>query len=147
MVFSIEQLGLLGLFLNTFLSASILPFPSEPGILLAAKFFNSYSVFIVAVIGGFIGAVSNYYIGLKGLHNFLVKREPEKEKKAQKLLDKYGSIVLLAAPWIPFIGDPIMIVVGALRMDFKKFALLAIAARVIKTAALIFFSIKLFSGF
>ncbi len=146
MVFSIEQLGLLGLFLNTILSASILPLPSEPSILLAAKFFNSYSVFIVAVIGGFIGAVSNYYIGLKGLHNFLVKREPKKEREAQKLLDKYGSLVLLAAPWIPFVGDPIMIVVGALRMDFKKFALLAIVARVVKTAALIFFSVSLFGS-
>lgn len=132
--------------MNAILSASILPLPSEPSIILAAKFFNSYSVFIVAAIGGFIGAISNYYIGLKGLHNFLVKREPEKEKKAQKLLDKYGSLVLLAAPWIPFIGDPLMIVVGALRMDFKKFALLAIVARAIKTAALIFFSVSLFGS-
>jgi len=146
MVFSIEQFGLAGLFLNTILSASIFPLPSEPSILLAASFFNIYSVFIVAVIGGFIGAVSNYYIGLKGLHNFLVKREPKKEKEAQKLLDKYGNAVLLAAPWIPFIGDPLMIVVGALRMDFKKFALLAFAARVIKTAALIFFSVSLFGS-
>ena len=146
MVFSIEQFGLAGLFLNTILSASIFPLPSEPSILLAASFFNIYSVFIVAVIGGFIGAVSNYYIGLKGLHKFLVKREPKKEKEAQKLLDKYGNAVLLAAPWIPFIGDPLMIVVGALRMDFKKFALLAFAARVIKTAALIFFSVSLFGS-
>jgi len=77
----------------------------------------------------------------------LAKREPKKEKEARKLLDKYGSLVLLAAPWIPFIGDPIMIVVGALRMDFKKFAMLTFVARAIKTAALIFFSVKLFSGF
>ncbi len=146
MIFSIEQLGLVGLFLNTVLSASILPLPSEPSILLAAKFFNIYSVFIVTVIGGFIGAVSNYYIGLKGLHNFFVKREPKKEKEAQKLLDRYGSLVLLAAPWIPFVGDPIMIVVGALKMNFKKFALLAIVARAIKTAALIFFSVSLFGS-
>src|SRR3989338_2220707 len=89
MVFSIEQLGLLGLFLNTILSASIFPLPSEPSILLAANFFNIYSVFIVAVIGGFIGAVLNYYIGLKGLHNFLANREPKKEKEARKIFQKF----------------------------------------------------------
>lgn len=147
MVFSVEQLGLFGLFLNTLLSASILPFPAEPGILLAAKFFDVWNVFFVATIGGFIGSLTNYFIGLKGLHGFLIERKPKEEKKAQRVFEKYGSAILLAAPWIPFIGDPLMIVAGALRMDFRKFALLSLIARIIKTAALIFFSVKLFSGF
>ncbi len=147
MVFSIEELGLIGLFLNTILSASIFPLPSEPAILLATKFFSATSVFLVATIGGFLGALTNYFIGLKGIHGFLVERKPKEEKKAQELFDKYGPAILLAAPWIPFIGDPLMIIAGALKMDFRKFALLALVARTIKTAALVFFSIKLFAGF
>lgn len=143
MVFSVEQLGLLGLFLNTFLSASIFPFPSEPSVLLAAKFFNSTSVFIVALVGGFLGGLTNYFIGLKGIRNFLVKRNPKEEKKAQKIFETYGSLVLMAAPWIPFVGDPLMIVAGALKMDFKKYSILIFIARAIKTAALVFFSISI----
>ncbi len=145
MVFSIEQLGLLGLFLNTFLSASILPLPSEPGILLAANVFEKNLVFLVAVIGGLLGAITNYYIGLKGLHGFLIKRDPKAEKKAQDILDKYGVPVLVVAPWIPFVGDPLMIIAGALRMDSGKFIVVALVGRAIKTAALIFFSVALFS--
>ncbi len=147
MVFSVEELGLIGLFLNTILSASIFPLPSEPAILLAAKFFDGFTVFSVAVVGGFLGSLTNYFIGLKGIHGFLVERKPKEEKKAQEVFNKYGSAILLLAPWIPFIGDPLMIVAGALKMDFRKFAVLAFVARVIKTAALVFFSIKLFSGF
>lgn len=143
-MFSFEQLGLIGLFLNTFLAASILPLPSEPYIVLAAASFNPWNVFIISVVGGVLGAVTNYYIGLKGLHNFLVKRNPKRERRAQYILKKYGLFVLLAAPWIPFIGDPLVIGVGALRMEPKRFLLLITVARMIKTAALIFLSMSLF---
>jgi len=145
MVFSIEQLGLVALFANTFLAASIVPFPSEPSIILATKFFNPESVFLVALVGGFLGNLTNYFIGLKGLHNFLVKREPGKEKRAQEIFGKYGYFALLVAPWVPFLGDPINIVAGALRMDFKKFLLVTFAARVIKTSAIVYLSAALFS--
>ena len=145
MVFSIEQLGLIGLFVNTFLAASIVPFPSEPSIILATKFFNPESVLLVALIGGFLGNLTNYFIGLKGLHKFLVKREPDKEKKAQKIFGKYGYFAILIAPWVPFLGDPINIVAGALRMDFKKFLFVSFVARIVKTSAVVYFSAALFS--
>ena len=145
MVFSIEQLGLAAVFPNPFLAGSIVPFPSEPSIILATKFFNPESVLLVSLIGGFLGNLTNYFIGLKGLHNFLVKREPGKEKNAQKIFDKYGYFALLIAPWVPFLGDPINIVAGALRMEFRKFLLITFVARVIKTSAVVYLSAVLFS--
>lgn len=143
-MFSVEELGLLGLFANAFLAASILPFPSEPSILLAATFFNPWSVFLIAVVGGVLGAITNYYIGLKGLHGFIARRNPGKERKAQRMFSRYGALVLLAAPWIPFIGDPMIIAVGALKMEFRKFLLLITVSRILKTAALVFLSTALF---
>ena len=139
-----DLFGLLILFANALLSASILPFPSEPAILLAAVVFDPFVVFAVAVTGGVIGAITNYYIGLKGLHNFLARRSPEKERKAQRMFDRYGSLVMIAAPWIPFVGDPLMIVAGALKMDFRKFLALITISRILKTAALVFLSVSLF---
>lgn len=147
MVFSIEQLGLIGLFANTFLAASIIPFPSEPSIVLATKFFTPVNVFLVSLLGGLLGSITNYFIGLKGLHGWLVKRDRKKEEEAQKIFKKYGYTVLLIAPWIPFVGDPLIIVAGALRMNFKEFLTVAFIARIVKTGALVFFSVKLFSGF
>ncbi|HLC51296.1 MAG TPA: VTT domain-containing protein [archaeon] len=134
----VSDLGLLGLFIITALSASIFPFPSEPQILAAAIFLNPGMVFIVAVAGGVLGSAINYFIGLKGVHGFLVKRDAKAEKKAQKVFGRWGPLVLLVAPWIPFIGDPMTIVAGALRMELKKFFLLVILSRIIKTAVLVF---------
>jgi len=144
-MFSVEQLGLLGLFANTFLAASILPLPSEPSIVLAAGFFTPWSVFTVSVVGGVLGAITNYFIGLKGLSNFLIKRNPKSEARARSMFGKYGALVLLVAPWVPFVGDPLIIIAGALRMESKKFLLLITVARIIKTAALIFFGRYLLS--
>ncbi len=140
-----EQFGLVGVFFNAFLAASIVPFPSEPIILLAATQFDPWSVFLVSVIGGVLGAVTNYYIGLKGLSNFFARRSPKSEKRAREMFGKYGYLVLLAAPWVPFVGDPLVIVAGVLRMDFRRFLALITVARIIKTAVLVFLSMGLFS--
>ncbi len=141
----VEDFGLIGLFLNTFLSASILPLPAEPAIIVASGLFNPTTVFILSVIGGVLGSLTIYYIGLKGVHGFLVKRDPEKEKMAQKWFGKYGPIVVVFGPWVPVVGDPLLIVAGALRMDIKLFLTYATIGRIMKNALLIFFSAALFS--
>lgn len=133
----LSELGLLGLLFTTFLSASIVPFPSEPAVVLAATIFNPVLVFIITFIGYVLGGVTNYYIGFKGLHNFFVRRSPKQEKKAQKLFNKWGTAVLLVSPWIPFIGDPLLIVAGVLNMNFKKFLLVSSIAKAIKIIVLI----------
>jgi len=117
----IENYGLIGVFAATALSDSIVPIPAWPAIGAAALFLNPFLVFIFAFAGSMLGMTTNYYIGLKGIHGFLVKRKPKAEKKAQKWFHKYGVYALLFLTWIPFIGDPLTIVAGALKMPFKKF--------------------------
>lgn len=129
--------GLVGLLFITTLSSSIVPFPSEPAIVLAATIYNPVLVFVISLIGYVIGGITNYYIGLKGLHNFFVRRSPKDEKKAQRLFDKWGPAVLIIAPWIPFIGDPLLIIAGVLKMRFKKFILYSTIGKIIKILALI----------
>jgi membrane protein YqaA with SNARE-associated domain len=133
---SLIELGVLGLFIATFVSASIVPMPSEPFIIGAAVVLGPVITFIVSLIGGVLGAITNYYIGLKGIHKF-VERNVKNEKKAQKWFDRWGAPILLAAPWIPFIGDPLIIVAGTLEMPFKKFLVYNSVARAIKNALLV----------
>ncbi len=128
---------LIGLLLGCFLSSSILPLPSEPLIMLIAKVQPAIYVFIFALIGSVGGAMLNYVIGIKGI-KWLVKRESEKEKKLEMWFSKYGIFVLLAVPWIPFVGDPLTIVAGALKMDLKKFIFWITIGKAIKISVVIY---------
>ena len=130
------DLGAIGLLIATFLSAYIIPYPAEPLIVAAVAFLGPISTFTVSFVGGLLGALSNYYIGLKGVHRAVVRWE-EKEKKAQRWFAKWGSPIIIVAPWIPFIGDPMIIAAGTLQMPLKRFLTYAVIGRVIKTAALV----------
>ncbi len=148
----------INLFIAALLSASIIPLPSEPAILFSLKAlaterlatdpssvaFVPIEIFVIAVVGGILGSVSNYYIGYKGIHNWLAKRDPKAEKKAENLINKYGFSVLLLAPWIPFAGDPLLIVAGALEMNFFRFFVWALVARMVKVAAFLYLGIEFF---
>ncbi|MEM4255142.1 MAG: VTT domain-containing protein [Candidatus Norongarragalinales archaeon] len=134
-----QNYGLGGLFLVLFFSASLLPFPSEPILVLALKLWSAEQIFFVTLAASTIAAFINYLVGLKGFHTFLAKRDPKGEKKAEKLFEKYGWPVLLASPWIPFIGDLMPVVAGTLNMDWRKFLAVIIVARAIKTIAVLWF--------
>ena len=119
----IENYGLLGIFIGTFLSYSILPLPSEPILILGINFFNPYAVLFVSLLGSTLGSISNYFIGLRGIRTFLIKRASKKEKKARKLFKKWGPISIVLFSWLPIIGDPLFIIAGTLKMKFWKFLL------------------------
>ena len=136
--------GLIGLFLVCFFSASVLPFPSEPIIVIAAKFFDPISILAVVLVSSTIAAYINYWVGYRGLHPFLVKREEQEEHKAEKWIRKWGAPILLASPWIPFIGDLFPVAAGALKMPARTFLFWIITARIIKTLAVIGFALGLF---
>ncbi len=138
--------GLLGLFAIAFLSASLLPFPSEPVIILATKYFDPLVIILVVTIASTLAAFINYYVGFKGLRHFLVKRDKQSENKAEKWFKKWGAPVLIASPWIPFIGDLFPVAAGTLKMDWKKFLAYIIIARVVKTAAVILIAMQVFSA-
>lgn len=140
----LQQYGLLGLFLVLFFSASLLPFPSEPFLILGLKIWSAETIFVVTVVASTLAALINYAVGLKGVHTFLVKRDPKGEHKAEKLFEKWGWPVLLASPWLPFVGDLLPLVAGTLNMDWRKFLVVIIIGRAIKTVAVLWFGQALF---
>lgn len=123
--------GYTGLFLASFLAATVLPFGSEwIVVLLISRDFNAFTVVVVASIGNFLGACTSYYIGLKGrsyIEKFL-RTEPEDIKKAEVYFSKYGSYVLLFT-WLPFIGDALTVVSGLLRLKFSIFSILVFTGK------------------
>lgn len=122
--------GYLGLFLATFLSATIVPFPSE-GILIGMYTlgFNSVPVIIVATIGNVLGSAINYLIGYWGSSDKVINRlkiNKEKLHSWEEKFAKWGMYLGLIA-WVPIIGDPMVIALGFLRVpSFGLFVMITI---------------------
>ncbi len=117
-MFNLESLGLLGLFIGTFLAATILPFSSDAlyiAVLAATK--DPIGCLAVGTVGNWLGSVVTYWIGWIGRWEwiekwFKVKRETLEKQKVK--IDKYGVWLALLA-WIPIIGDVIAIALGFYR--------------------------------
>ncbi|WP_300460235.1 YqaA family protein [Desulfobacula sp.] len=116
-----------GLFLASFLAATVLPFSSEVvlGILLRHDFSPSAMVFI-ATSGNVLGSVVNYGLGILGtrmvFHKFF-RRSGRETGRAGRRFKKYGVFSLLFA-WVPVIGDPLTVAAGILKVNFIVFLLL-----------------------
>ncbi|WP_299982067.1 YqaA family protein [Desulfobacula sp.] len=116
-----------GLFLASFLAATILPFSSEVvlGYLLAHDY-SPYVTVFAATSGNVLGAVVNYGLGVLGsrivLHKVFSIATLEIEK-AEHRFKRYGVFSLLFA-WVPIIGDPLTVAAGILKIHFGLFLLL-----------------------
>lgn len=117
-MFNLESLGLLGLFIGTFLAATILPFSSDAlyiAVLATTK--DPIGCLAVGTVGNWLGSVVTYWMGWIGRWEwiekwFKVKRETLEKQKVK--IDKYGVWLALLA-WIPIIGDVIAIALGFYR--------------------------------
>jgi len=145
-----QEYGIIGLFLNSLLSATALPLPTE--ILTSALLIGGESIFLVAialVAGSIVGGVLNYSIGFGGSELFKkigrksnVKKHVEKpvekqEKKHNKLLNRFGWGAIFFAAWIPVVGDLMLISAGIKKMKFKKFLIVMISGKIVKTSIVV----------
>lgn len=111
--------GLPALFFLSLLAATLLPVGSEW--LLIALILQGVpvsQVVAVATLGNVLGACVTYGIGIWGSGFFMTKllRVDEKHTaRAMELYHRYGTISLLFA-WLPFVGDPLCLVAGILRL-------------------------------
>lgn len=135
------SLGFTGLFLITFLSATILTFPSEFFlILMLSNGFDPVTCLIVATIGNSLGSLTNYGIGRLGNPNWLKRigmNEAKLEKRKQQI-QKYGSWLALIS-WVPIIGDPLMIALGYFRAPFLKTASLMVISKFLRYLCIVGF--------
>ena len=112
------ELGYLGLFIATFLEATVIPFSSEivlAGMLAAG--FDGFGVTAVATVGNTMGGMSSFYVGYLGKWNWIERKfrvPKEKVFRFKSWIDKYGSLTAFFC-WLPFIGDILAIALGVFR--------------------------------
>jgi len=127
-----SELGYLGLFVASFLAATILPLSSE--VVLTALLLSGVSpalLVAVATTGNVLGSCLNYALGYWGSKEIIkrwLKMSEEDFVKAEQRFVKYGMFSLLFA-WVPIIGDPITVVAGVLRVRLAWFVALVTAGK------------------
>lgn len=114
------EYGYIGLFLASFLAATILPFGSEfvfAGLL--AMGMNAWGCVIVASVGNWLGGMTNYYLGRLGKVEWIekyLKVDRGKIEKMQQWLEGKGAIMAFFS-FMPIVGDVIALALGYMRAN------------------------------
>ena len=129
------EFGYVGLFIASFLAATIIPLSSE--VVLSFLLLNNLDPIIlvsVATFGNVLGSLVNYAIGLWGSIFFIrkvLKISEDEFVKAKQKFQKYGVFSLLFA-WVPVIGDPLTVVAGVLKINILIFFILVTSGKLIR---------------
>lgn len=125
-------MDLAGLFLWSFLAATVLPLGAEPA--LAAIVIRREAValpVIVATIGNYLGACTTYGLAWAATRAITSGRESRRLERATRLVAKYGAPALLLS-WVPLLGDAVVAAAGAARMRFLPFSLWTVAGKALR---------------
>ena len=133
------------LFLAAFAGATLLPLSSEVafGATILANPANAMILLLVATVGNSLGITFNFFLGrgLLRLRLFQKLIDNPKLDSAKALSEKFGPYVIYLS-WLPVIGDPITLYLGATKMTFLRFALIGFTLR-FSRYYLIYFLLKL----
>lgn len=127
--------GLLGLFLASFLAATVVPFSSEALLsFLIANGTDVTSAVLVASAGNWLGGMSSYAIGYLGKWEWIekylrVKRETI-EKWHNRLYNRGAIFAFLS--WVPAVGDICAVGLGVLRTNVWITAVSMLAGKLLR---------------
>jgi len=136
----VDELSLWGLFVSSFVSATLFPGGSEV-VLAALGHSHQYSpgtLLGVATLGNTLGGMSTWLLGW-----LLAKRYPldqprrASQQRAIAHLKNWGNPLLLLS-WLPIVGDPLCFAAGWLRMNAVLSALFIGAGKAARYAVILF---------
>lgn len=138
-----EEYGLLGLFLATFASSTILPLPSEAVVatFIALKY-NPYLILIVASVGNVLGSVTTYALGYFGLTKVLEKFSKIDEGKVRYFRQKshkHGALLSFLS-FLPFFGDIFTLALGLAKYNIYRCIFFITLGKTLRYALIIFFA-------
>jgi membrane protein YqaA with SNARE-associated domain len=126
------EYNLWGLFLASFLAATVVPFSSEAVLsVLIASGTGIKSAILVATAGNCLGGMSSFAIGYLGKWEWIEKYLRVKRESIEKWHDrlyKRGAFFAFFS-WVPFVGDVFSVGLGLLRANILITALSMLAGR------------------
>ena len=134
----VRDYGLPGLFASSFIGSTIfVPFSTEVAMsVLVVAGVSKVGILAVATLGSVCGTMVNYYIGYQGLRlagRYVRERDI---KRARDIMNRYGWLGVFGVLAVPVSlpVDPLTILCGASRMDFREFTAVVLAAKLVKYA-------------
>lgn len=132
--------GLAGLFVASFLAATVLPFSSELVLLgMAAAGWSPLQLLVVASAGNWLGGMSSYALGHLGDPDRLrkwLRVEVTRADRWRRRVAAYGPWAALGC-WLPVVGDVIAVALGLGRSPLVATALLMLAGKAARYAVLL----------
>jgi len=129
------EYGYIGVFIASFLAATILPFSSEvvlTGVLLGGAMY--WPCMIAAILGNFLGGMTCYWIGMIGKVEWIKKYlrlDISKLERIQKKIKNKGAWVGFFV-FLPGIGDFIAVALGFVRANVWMVAAFMFAGKAIR---------------
>lgn len=134
------SLGYLGLFVSSFLAATLIPFASE-GVLAALIIGGGDPLLslLIATLGNSLGTATNYWIGMLAKPEQIREkiRNPARFDRFSQAIHKWG-VWLSVLCWIPVFGDPLAIMLGFFRISFLPFIILVITSKFLRYLVVIY---------
>ena len=132
---SFLELGLLGLFISSFIAATIIPFSSE--LVLSFLLANEYPLemcLFIATLGNWLGGISSYGLGRLGEWTYIkyfTGLDKTKIKKVREKVNKWKSPLAFFC-WLPLIGDIFAVGLGFYKINFIKVGLWMFIGKMIR---------------
>jgi len=134
------QAGYPGLFIVSFLAATLLPLGSEFFVItMILSGYNPLLTFVTATVGNSLGSITNYYVGRYGANKVCsryINIDAQKKQKVERIYKKWGSPALFFA-WVPIVGDPLTVVAGALNLNLYLFTFWVVLGKAFRYALVI----------
>jgi membrane protein YqaA with SNARE-associated domain len=134
----LSELGYLGLFIGSFLAATILPFSSEVLLLvLLAYGYDLVTCLTVATLGNWLGGLTGYGLGYLGKLQWIerwFRISHQKLMSFQSRIEKHGSLIAFFS-WLPFIGDPLTVALGFFKVSFVRCAIFIFIGKLVRYIA------------
>jgi len=137
--------GYIGLFIASFLAATVLPFSSE--VVFAGL--DIWTCIFIATFGNTLGGLTAYWIGSQGKTEWIEKYfgiKKEKIDKTQQWLQGKGSIMGFFS-FVPAVGDAIIVALGFMRANLWKVAISMTMGKFLRYIVVGFGTEQLFSWF
>ena len=127
--------GYFGLFVSSFLAATVLPLSSELvlSVVLAKQYSLVLSIFL-ATLGNWLGGLSSYGLGRLAKWSLLERFFGIKETQVKKMkvqISRWGSTLALLC-WLPIVGDLFAVGLGFFRVDLLKVSLCMLLCKLVR---------------
>ena len=134
------SLGYPGVFLVSFVASTLIPFSNEIVVMaMPALGYQTWAIVVWATAGDYLGSLTNYWVGVKGTDFFFsrwVKIKPERWQQAERLFQRWGNWILFF-DWLPFVGDPLAVVAGVFKVDWRVFSFWVITGKALRFVVLL----------